>query len=356
MEKERHNFFCVARKLLEYARHNEKHVASEELDAMWLDVERRVIAEKRTVFRHRIIYFAAASSVAAVFICVFWISGFFMPHKADGGLVADISQCVRPETVTDEILLLIPGYEGFELTGKNPEIVCSSDGYVIVDSDTLGVQAGNEGFSQLITPKGRRTGLTLADGTRMWVNAGTRVVYPGRFGKDGREIYVEGEVYLDVFHNEDAPFTVRTKDFNVRVLGTSFNVSAYPSGGVASVVLVEGSVNVRDMHEEQVRLEPGQLVDVRTGQLGAPRDVDVRQYVCWVDNMLLFSDESLENVFRKLDLYYDKEFVLESGVAQMLVSGKLDLKENLEDVLHVISYSAPISYEEDDGRIYVKKR
>ena len=122
----------------------------------------------------------------------------------------------------------------------------------------------------MIIPKGKRTRLTLADGTHLWANSGTRVVYPSHFEKNHREIYVEGEVYLDVFRNEDAPFIVRTKDFQIQVLGTSFNVSAYPSEGVSSVVLVEGSVNVKNQQKEQVKLAPGQLVDIQTGRLHSP--------------------------------------------------------------------------------------
>ena len=80
-----------------------------------------------------------------------------------------------------------------------------------------------------------------------------------------------------------------------------FNVSAYPSEGVSSVVLVEGSVNVKNQQKEQVILAPGQLVDIETGRLHSPRNVDVEPYVCWVKNMLMYVDEPLDKVFRKLN-------------------------------------------------------
>ena len=104
-----------------------------------------------------------------------------------------------------------------------------------------------------------------------------------------------------------------------------------------------------------MKLAPGQLVDIQTGRLHSPRNVDVEPYICWVKNMLMYVDEPLDKVFRKLNLYYGKEFVLESGVAELQVSGKLDLKEKLEDVLHTISFSAPIYCEEIEGRIFVRK-
>ena len=176
-------------------------------------------------------------------------------------------------------------------------IIYSHNGTVVVNSDTIDQRKTLEKereFNQLIIPKGKRTRLTLADGTHLWANSGTRVVYPSHFEKNRR----------DVFRNESAPFIVKTKDFQVQVLGTVFNVSAYPSEGMSSVVLVKGSVNVKNYEKEQVKLAPGQLVNIHTGQLNTP---------------------------------------------------KLDLKEKLEDVLHTISFSAPIYYEKFDDKIYVRK-
>lgn len=141
----------------------------------------------------------------------------------------------------------------------------------------------------------------------------------------------------------------------MQVLGTVFNVSAYPSEGMSSVVLVEGSVNIKNQSKKQVKLAPGQLVDIHAGQLDAPKNVDIEPYVCWVKNMLMYTNEPLDRVFKKLNLYYGKEFILDPEVEQMLVSGKLDLKEKLEDVLHTISFSAPIYYENLDDKIYVRK-
>lgn len=198
--------------------------------------------------------------------------------------------------------------------------------------------------------------MTLPDGTHLWVNSGTRVIYPTHFERDQREIYVEGEVFLDVRRNEKAPFIVRTKDFQVQVLGTSFNISAYSSEKTSSVVLVEGSVNIKSHNQQQVKLAPGQLVNIHSDQLDTPQNVDVEPYICWIKNILMYTDDSLDKVFRKLNLYYGKEFVLDTEVERMQVSGKLDLKDKLEDVLHTISYSAPIEYKEVGDKIYVRKK
>lgn len=350
----------VARKLIKHAREQERHVTPEELDDLWKRVEEQVFIEKRKNSRRRILYDTMALSAAVIFFCMFWLGKQFIAYYADDDSIVDFAQYTQAEEATNkDIRLLIPGKKEVEVKETDANIIYSQNGTVVVNSDTITqreTQEKEREFNQLIIPKGKRTRLTLADGTRLWANSGTRVVYPGHFEKNRREIYVEGEVYLDVFRNENAPFIVRTKDFQIQVLGTSFNVSAYPSEGVSSVVLVEGSVNVKNQQKEQVILAPGQLVDIETGRLHSPRNVDVEPYVCWVKNMLMYVDEPLDKVFRKLNLYYGKEFILESGVAELQVSGKLDLKEKLEDVLHTISFSAPIYCEEIEGRIFVRKK
>ncbi len=82
-------------------------------------------------------------------------------------------------------------------------------------------------FNQLIVPNGKRSTLALEDGTKMWINAGSRVIYPNKFKKNKREIYVDGEVYMEVARDEERPFVVKTNMLDVQVLGTSFNVMAY---------------------------------------------------------------------------------------------------------------------------------
>lgn len=101
--------------------------------------------------------------------------------------------------------------------------------------------------------------LTFSDGSKVWVNAGTRVIYPTEFEKDKREIYVDGEIYIEVARDEERPFYVRTKDMNVRVLGTKFNVTAYESEPIRSVVLAQGCVQVETTQTPKAILAPNQM-------------------------------------------------------------------------------------------------
>lgn len=359
MENKKPDIKHVARRLIQHFRALERTSTPMDMDELWKCIEQQASIKRAKNARRRVFYIFAASSAAAIFLGVFLLGQQFISSYIEEDAIADfVLQTQISQTTDGEIRLLMPGKKEIEVEANDANIVYSQSGTVVINSDTVNQVAIKEKeveFNQLIIPKGKRTQLTLSDGTRLWVNSGTRVVYPSYFDKNRREIYVEGEVYLDVFHNEKAPFIVKTKDFQVQVLGTVFNVSAYPSEGMSSVVLVEGSVNVKNQEREQVKLAPGQLVNIHTGQLNTPKNVDVEPYVCWVKNMLMYTDEPLDRVFKKLNLYYGREFILDSEVEKMLVSGKLDLKEKLEDVLHTISFSAPIHYEKLDDKIYVRK-
>ncbi len=341
------------RRLIGFARNQERHVGQDEVEMLWEDVELRAAVERKNLSRRRVRRIVLSAAAAAACIC----ATFFGIRTHRGAETEPIAELVKyaekADCPTDRIMLLTPGMDGIEFGDSDADIVYGTNGSVTVN--TISLNRPSEGISRLIVPKGKRARLTLADGTHLWVNSASRVIFPGKFAGNHREIYVEGEVYMDVFHNEAAPFTVQAGDFLVKVLGTSFNVCAYPDEGRSSVILVNGKVNIADEEGNEVSMAPGQIVNMSPGKLGAPEKVDVEPYVCWVRNVLMCSNESLESVFRKLNLAYDREFVLGPGVGTLAVSGKLNLKDSLEDVLHTISFSAPIYYETVEEKIYVYK-
>ena len=347
----------VARRIVAYVKGRERHIDGEEVDLLWEDVQIRAAEERKRLTRRRVrrIFIASSAAAAACICAVLTLTHWNMDSAVEPLDVLAEYAAAKDETAFDRIMLLNPEMDGIEFGNSNADIIFDEDGTVTVNTIRLN-RTATGGLSRLLVPKGKRARLTLSDGTHIWVNSGSRVIFPGKFAQSHREIYVEGEAYMDVAHNEDAPFTVMARDFRVKVLGTSFNVNAYPGGQNSSVVLVNGCVNLSDAEENVVRMEPGQIVNVRTGRLAPAENVDVEPYVCWVRNMMICEDETLENVFRKLNLAYDREFVLGPGVSGLQVSGKLNLKESLEDVLHTISFSAPVYYEASDGKIYVWKQ
>ncbi|NLI35101.1 MAG: DUF4974 domain-containing protein [Bacteroidales bacterium] len=228
---------------------------------------------------------------------------------------------------------------------KSGRIICNSNQTVSDDASAA--------FNQLIVPFGHSSNLTLSDGTRIWLNAGTRLIYPVSFKEKTREIYVEGEIYLEVAHDADHPFIVRTsQNMDVRVLGTHFDVKAYRGGPLQRVVLVSGSVQV-SQNNALAKLLPNEMYEVRNGGSAVVKQVDPSYYISWTKGLYLTNDERLGDIFSDLMKYYGVDMKYDASVSSLRCSGKLDLKDNFESVMKAISETAPIVYNRNNNKYYV---
>lgn len=239
------------------------------------------------------------------------------------------------------------------------KVIYSPQGTVKVNSQAITLpektEEEKENYNQLIVPKGKRSFLVLADGSKLWVNAGTKVIYPVKFLRNKREIFVEGEVYLEVFHNEKSPFTIRTDKFDVQVLGTTFNINAYKNWE-ASVVLVEGSINIKDTQSNSIKLSPNELISITEKGIGKKQNVNAKDYISWIDGLLILYSEPVGKVFDKLSLYYGTKIIYNDAVKDFPLSGKIDLKDDLKEVLRLISKTVPFHYKEENESIYISKK
>ena len=188
----------------------------------------------------------------------------------------------------------------------------------------------------------------------MCVKAENRMVtvYSDGFDSNQREILVDGEVYLQVAKSKDCPFVVKTKNFQVKVLGTEFNVSAYQDDPSASVVLVNGSVEVESKKQKTI-LEPNQLAEIQTRGISV-KNIDAYEYICWKDKILLLRDRPLNEVWKKLERYYNCSIFSSPETDSIRLSGKLDLQDNISDVMDILSTSADFSYTlNEKNHVYV---
>ena len=209
-------------------------------------------------------------------------------------------------------------------------------------------------MAELVVPMGEHMSLELADGSSLRLNSGTRVIYPRSFDNSPeREIYVDGEIFIDVQPDAEHPFIVRTAGFEVEVLGTAFNVNAYSEDSHAEVTLVRGSVRITDRAERIMQLEPDQQAVLNDGGLSEKRSVDARKYVSWTDGVMIFEGEALENVMDRLERYYGVNIIREDSI-KISITGSLDLNDSLAEVLERISVIAPIrvSRNEDGYHVY----
>ena len=335
----------------------ENQVPEEEISASWQTVLRRICVRRR----RRYLFWTTS---AAAICCVIALTMLFgqRDKKEEQAILRFVAENNEPATEGGNITLIVPGQQDVKVATSNVNVVQSKEELVVMDAGnnvqvTLDTKATSKEveYTQLIVPNGKRTCLTLSDGTRIWVNSGSRVVYPSALSNK-REIYLVGEAYLEVTKNENSPFVVHTDNCSVEVLGTVFNVSSYAFQESSSIVLVEGKVNVRAEGKESVTLNPGELVNVSHGVISDKERVDVDSYISWVHNILMCDNDPLKIVFDKLEVYYGKKVILGPEISFVPVTGKLYLKESLTDVLKSISYSVPLVYEENGDTIFVYKK
>lgn len=238
--------------------------------------------------------------------------------------------------------------------GTNTVIAHKKNYGLMVDSKTQITQSHlNSDYISIKVPYGRRGEITLEDGTHIWLNSGTKLVYPSKFDSKQREIYVVGEIYLDVTKDTKRPFIVKTKKLNVQVLGTKFNVSAYEDEPNVDVVLVEGGVEVATTNSQTYRLVPREMLSLKDGVANITH-VDVSYYTSWKDGYIKLNSDSLSDVFKKLSRHFNVKIYYDSNSANDMYSGKLDITNSIDDALYNISMTAAITYSKaDDQTVYI---
>ncbi|MDD2436072.1 MAG: DUF4974 domain-containing protein [Massilibacteroides sp.] len=324
-------------------------------EEMWKNIRNNLDLSTARRFR-----FSVLLKYAAIFCALLSIPLYLLLEPSE--LPVDYHEIIsktEAEKLDDNSILLVVGdKEKLEITEDNVEMKHDAKGNIRIDSknEKITIQAEEEKMNRLYVPYGKRIHLLLSDGTKVWVNSGTNLIYPAVFKREKREIFVDGEVYLDVAHDESKRFVVKTNQLDVSVLGTHFNVSAYGNDNVSSVVLVEGSVQIKEeKNSRETNLRPDHMFSYykNTGQ-GKLQTVDVQNYISWKEGFLIFKNEKLSQVLRKLERYYNVQIDYNpSETDETTLSGKLDLKENIQETFRIIAITAPIDYEIRENKVKI---
>jgi ferric-dicitrate binding protein FerR (iron transport regulator) len=189
----------------------------------------------------------------------------------------------------------------------------------------------------------------LADGTKVWLNSGSELQFPSRFAGDFRNVKLKGEAYFEVTENKRKPFRVNAGELNVEVLGTSFDVANYTDEKLSEVILVEGKVNLtaNDAAKiaRQMTLHPGQrgVYCVQTRAIHA-EEVNVDKYIAWRDGNLIFRDDKMEEVVKRLSRWFNVEIIVDDPEINSYIYKASFRNENLLQVLNLLKISAPIDF------------
>jgi len=213
----------------------------------------------------------------------------------------------------------------------------------------------------VFVPYGQKKQLSLPDGTRVWINSGSSISYPKKFQKKYREVKLSGEAYFDVTKDAHHPFIVETNEVNIEVLGTAFNVSAYPGGRTIKTTLVRGKVlayhnSSKEIITDHVFLFPGeQAVYFRQQKNFQLKKVNAKLAGSWKDGKLLFNDTPLSEVVKSLNRWYNVDIQIQDpGIENYVYSVDFE-KEPLDWVEKILSEVTPIRFVHSGKQIFVVK-
>ncbi|HEY3371157.1 MAG TPA: FecR domain-containing protein [Prolixibacteraceae bacterium] len=224
-------------------------------------------------------------------------------------------------------------------------------GYISIRNSALKSQQEEQVMMQTISSRpGMVTQFELADGTKVWLNAGSTLQFPTRFQADLRAVKLTGEAYFQVTKNEHQPFRVQAKELNIEVLGTSFNVESYEEEKQAEVVLIEGKVRLSCETAQGKKtfgtMHPNQrVVYTQENHNVQAQEVKVDKYIAWREGNLIFRDDKMEDVVKRLSRWFNVEIVIDDPEINNYEYKATFRNETLTQVLNLLKISAPIDYQ-----------
>ena len=315
----------IRRRLREDLRQKEESLAP----AAWKKTERR-LPKRRTL--RRIAQWAAAA-------CVIFAmgAGAFLWMQAE----EEVPVTVSTNTKSYQAVLILGDGERVTLNDSTRQFITEKAGTRIsTEGNTVRYEAQEESetteMHTLLIPRGGEFHMELADGTQVWLNSESKLTYPARFTGGTREVAMEGEVCFQVAKNEAQPFIVRTGGMAVTVLGTVFNVDAYPDNGRIATTLVEGKVEIQAGDEKQTLL-PDQQAVLEKGKGIEVKKVYAEDYISWIGGVFHFTEASLEEIMQKLSRWYNFEFFFANAdVKDAHFTLNIRRYENVSDILSKI--------------------
>ena len=281
------------------------------------------------------------------------------------GLNREEEQMVRPSLASN----ILPGTSKAVLTLANGQMIPlgkeATDSTIITDGTQIsasgsgvtyasGVESESVVYNKLEIPRGGEFCLTLSDGTRVWLNSETSIQYPVAFGAKERRVFVQGEAYFEVAKDAKKPFTVQFMSSSVTVLGTSFNIRAYPEEKRSQTTLAEGSVGIYSPGSSML-LKPGEQAEVSalSGEM-VKQEVEVKNFTSWKDGRFVFEQQPLEDIMRTLERWYDIRVIFkDEGAKRISLSGNMKRYGDFSQVMKMLQMTGDVRFELHGNDVYI---
>lgn len=275
-------------------------------------------------------------AVAAAVLFAFFLALYMIPNRPQKDEITAMEIAASFIPGTNKALLTTSDGNAFELSSSQEKIIVGED-IIYGDGSTLlktALQDQNVALT-LETPRGGQYQVILSDGTKVWLNAASKLQYPKTFSGTARKVEVEGEAYFEVAKDTSKPFIVNTPQETVEVLGTHFNILAYPDEPTSYVSLLEGKVSVTVPNNTPKILREGQQSVVK-GNTIKLKDINQEESIAWKNGEFMFNEETLGSAMRKLARWYDLEIEIDQTVQNISLWGSISRYENFGEVLQII--------------------
>lgn len=336
-----------------------KTLSEEEKILLFSRVLKEIEKKQKLKTTHQVFFEVLKYAAIAI---IFFSIGALLFYRDNPVIPAFYSSNFNEQAPEDQAQLIRSNGEMVSLDKQTIVLKYQKTGELVINNDTLKSVNSNskkeQTLNQLIIPYGKTSEILLPDGTKVFLNAGSRLVYPDLFTGDTRDVFLIGEAYFEVKHDSKHPFIVQVSDLRIKDLGTKFNVSAYPSDSRIETVLTEGKLNIKPNNSgffaQTTELIPGQLASFNKQNLQiSVKSVNVDDYTLWTQGMMKFETVDLSRILKKLERYFNIRFEYKDPMLGSLrISGKLELKEDRKEVLERISRTASVRIIEKGDNYY----
>ena len=324
-------------------------------EQVWNAIEKQIVPQGRQLSLQWVGY------AASVMILV--VAGWFIFQMSDNkNVVQEGKKVARITPGTQKAILYLDNGEQVVLADNNTVVVEDSlSGRIEQVDKSLVYQTEStvkeERLNVLEIPNGGEFQVTLADGTKVCLNAGTKLTYPIAFVGKERRVRLEGEGYFEVKRDENKPFIVEINGMEVKVLGTSFNLRSFAADNRSTATLISGKIEVKTS-SRRVELSPNQQADLWVGENKLDvREVDAAVYSAWTKGRFVFRRERLETILDDVSRWYNVTvFYEQSRVKDILFSGIVERYADISETLEMLEKTGKVNFIVDEQKIIVRAK
>lgn len=319
--------------------------------------------KKRIILKRQRYIFASFATVAAALLLFLLLKMFWENNQQTDSedSVTMSSKHQIPERF-DGVVLTLSNGDTVHVTSemKQDRFVQNTSITNISADHTLRVSDAQSGtgnpevsFNTLATSRGQQFQITLSDGTKVWLNAASSIRYPLSFShQKERKVELSGEAYFEVAKNAKQPFIVTSRNQQVKVLGTHFNINSYADEPLVKTTLLEGAVEVN----QKVVLLPGEQFRIDNAHHISKRNVNTDMVTAWKNGYFEFRNENIYEIMRKVTRSHNIDVVYEGIIPLEGMSGQIRIKDDLVKIVDILGSTKLLKITHKDNKVYIRKR